>query len=558
MMETTLRDALIVIELQSISNPLDLVDMTKPQWMAKEFMLRYDSMNLCPDDPHLIQRYVMVLFYISAGGNEWTKCSANRSSPCDSNARWLHGQECTWYGVACIDGVLDQITMDGNNVVGELPHEISSLSMLRSISLENGGLSGTLPATLGEMKELVKIDLDYNNLTGSIPGELAHASNLLVLDLNNNAFTGPINVLGQMYNVRFVQLQNNMFSGTVPDTISNLIDLEALELHDNRFVGDIPVEICANRDYMGGKLKHLRADCSSFANPQVPCSCCTICYPLEAAATSIAAPTSDPSAQPTVRPTSAPSGNPTVDCNMSDLDRMQQIERILEAVSDPLLLSNGQTEQGKAMDWITFTDERQVCPNSQSLVQRYVLAVFYYSTIGDGWASCSANSGICEANDFLSGEHECTWQGIGCNESGMVTEIVFENNNIAGVLPDELSVLSSLRVLSLEKGALGGTIPAKLGLLSDLEVLDLDYNVLTGVIPEQLALASKLQMIDVNDNLIDGGINVLANLPSLRFIDVHSTSVSGTISPDFAGLAQLSEFLLNISIANFFLRRFFE
>lgn len=541
-MEVTLRDALITIELQSVSHPLDLADMTKPQWKAKEWILRYDSLNLCPDDPNLIQRYVMALFYVSTGGNDWKRCSANRSkSSCDRHVRWLHGHECTWYGVACLDDKLDQITMDDNNVVGELPNELSALSKLRSISLENGGLYGTLPSSIGELQHLVKIDLDYNNISGTLPSSLALASNLLVLDMNNNALSGPIDVVGQVPSLRFVQLHNNILSGTPPGSLVGLKNLEALELHNNSFVGSIPVEICTNRDVVGGKLKHLRADCAPPNNPRVSCSCCTMCYPLETDAPTLPQPTSTPTVLPTIPPTHAPSGLPTVDCNMSPSERLEQIQSIINVVSDPFLLANGQTNQGMAMDWIIFTDEKQVCPGSSTLVQRYVLALFYYNTIGDDWNNCYANSPLCPASNWMSADHECNWFGVSCDGNDKVTEIKFESNNIAGFLPDEISALSSLKVLSLEKGSLGGTIPSTLGQLSELMVLDLDYNAIGGSIPQEIAKAMNLQMIDLNDNNLVGSIDVLASLPILRFIDVHSTGISGTIPSSLGGLSQLGE-----------------
>jgi len=534
LMELTLRDALITIELQSVSHPLDLVDVTKPQWKAKEWILRYDRMNLCPDDPNLIQRYVMALFYVSAGGNDWKKCSANRSkSSCDRHVRWLHGHECTWYGVACLHDKLDQITMDDNNVVGALPNELSSLSKLRSISLENGGLRGTLPSSLGELQHLIKIDLDYNNITGTLPNSLALASNLLVLDMNNNALSGPINVVGQIPSLRFVQLHNNMLSGIPPGSLAGLKNLEALELYNNSFVGSIPAEICFNRDVVGGKLKHLRADCAPPNNPRVLCSCCTMCYPLDTDALSVAPPTSPL--------THAPPALPTIDCKMSPSERLEQIRSILSMVSDPLLLANGQTNQGMAMDWIIFADEKHVCPGSLTLVQRYVLALFYYNTLGDDWNTCFAEAPLCPESNWMSSAHECSWFGISCDENNKVTEIKFESNNVAGFLPDEISALSSLKVLSLEKGSLGGTIPSTLGQLSKLVVLDLDYNAIKGSIPDEISMATDLQMIDLNDNELVGNIDMLASLPVLRFIDVHSTAISGTIPPSLGGLSQLGE-----------------
>ena len=51
-------------------------------------------------------------------------------------------------------------------------------------------------------------------------------------------------------------------------------------------------------------------------------------------------------------------------------------------------------------------------------------------------------------------------------------------------------------------------------------------------------------MVDLNDNNLIGNIDVLASLPVLRFIDVHSTGISGTIPPSLGGLSQLGEYFV--------------
>jgi hypothetical protein len=94
----------------------------------------------------------------------------------------------------------------------------------------------------------------------------------------------------------------------------------------------------------------------------------------------------------------------------------------------------------------------QLCPQDPHLIQRYVLAVFYFSTRGDRWIQCSAPTeddnviAVQEANDmctidvtssstgaggsyesdsnaWLTPETECSWGGLGCNENNDVVRI---------------------------------------------------------------------------------------------------------------------------------------
>ena len=101
--------------------------------------------------------------------------------------------------------------------------------------------------------------------------------------------------------------------------------------------------------------------------------------------------------------------------------------------------------------------------------------------------NCYANSPICPASNWMSSDHECSWFGVSCDEGDKVTEIKFESNNVAGSLPDEISALSSLKVLSLEKGISRRYDSFNAGSNSpELMVLDLDYNAIGGSIPVEI------------------------------------------------------------------------
>jgi hypothetical protein len=77
-------------------------------------------------------------------------------------------------------------------------------------------------------------------------------------------------------------------------------------------------------------------------------------------------------------------------------------------------------------------DPAQVCPDDvQSVRQRYISAVLYFSTAGDNWLECnSAESpsinpctGAGDPRRYLSGEDVCTWYGSNCNSAGELIRI---------------------------------------------------------------------------------------------------------------------------------------
>jgi hypothetical protein len=92
-------------------------------------------------------------------------------------------------------------------------------------------------------------------------------------------------------------------------------------------------------------------------------------------------------------------------------------------------------------------DTAFLCPQETNLIQRYVMAVFYYSSRGDRWTQCSApgmfdnQTAIELANEactievsggnssaWLTPSEECSWGGLLCNDADAVIRIDFGTN----------------------------------------------------------------------------------------------------------------------------------
>lgn len=118
---------------------------------------------------------------------------------------------------------------------------------------------------------------------------------------------------------------------------------------------------------------------------------------------------------------------------MTSEQRSEIILEILDGVADPSLIRNVNTPQSMATDWIINQDARQLCPNNPKLVQRWVVAVIYFSTGGNEWLKCGAlgmdpcgfENPFVDKKRFLSEFNECQWSGISCNSDSCVTEIEF-------------------------------------------------------------------------------------------------------------------------------------
>jgi len=290
-------------------------------------------------------------------------------------------------------------------------------------------------------------------------------------------------------------------------------------------------------------------------------------------------PVAPPTRAPT-RPTPAPppptsvpvplpptTSAPTFTCGVSPEERSRTITSDLSTVSKEADIEKAGSPQNMALNWLLSEDGLYLCPDSPTLIQRYVAAVFYYSSIGDGWTQCSApedlndaasvaeanancnivvDSGVGGTDAWLTAVSECNWGGMVCEDNENALErIDFESNNLQGTIPFELQELSQLRFLHLEEGKTAGIIPSELGNLSSLEELDLNFNLLVGPVPDTIYNLAELKELDLNDNLLEGSLSPdIGKLSKLRFFQISKNRITGTIPTEMGQLTELA-------IANF-------
>ncbi|CAO2821098.1 unnamed protein product [Amaranthus hypochondriacus] len=89
-------------------------------------------------------------------------------------------------------GLIKEIDMSNNELQGEIPDEIFSLTGLVSLDLSSNTLSGTISAKVGQLTALEFLDLSNNHLSGEIPDSLANLNFLSILDLSYNHLFGEI------------------------------------------------------------------------------------------------------------------------------------------------------------------------------------------------------------------------------------------------------------------------------------------------------------------------------------------------------------------------------
>lgn len=130
-------------------------------------------------------------------------------------------------------------------------------------------------------------------------------------------------------------------------------------------------------------------------------------------------------------------------CSPSCFDD-EVIEKVslLSSTDDVIFWKNPRTPQNVAMSWYTY-DDTLGYQNSESFsIQRFSLAVFFFASNGAQWTSLQG---------FLSGEKECSWGGIVCDESSQTVEEInlrkFENflfiSRLIGILISNFNNCSS-------------------------------------------------------------------------------------------------------------------
>ena len=189
-------------------------------------------------------RAVLVDLHQEAGGAGWR-----------NSANWLSEQPVReWYGVVNdANGRVTHLFLGANQLNGEIPEELGSLTKLEILSLRSNQLTGEIPAQLGNLTNLRALSLRDNELTGEIPSALSTLTNLQVLALGGNQLTGEIpRELGDLANLAQLRLEGNQLSGAIPAELGRLANLTLLYLSGNQLTGCVPPSLrdVADNDFV--------------------------------------------------------------------------------------------------------------------------------------------------------------------------------------------------------------------------------------------------------------------------------------------------------------------
>ncbi|KAH7662978.1 Non-specific serine/threonine protein kinase protein [Dioscorea alata] len=101
------------------------------------------------------------------------------------------------------------IDFSGNDLLGEIPKELMSLTGLQSLHLSKNHLTGKIPEGISELRQLESLDLSINNLSGVIPESMTLLTSLDDLNLSFNELSGKIPSGGQLQTFSASVYSNN-------------------------------------------------------------------------------------------------------------------------------------------------------------------------------------------------------------------------------------------------------------------------------------------------------------------------------------------------------------
>ena len=207
-----------------------------------------------PEPAVLTDRDVLVAFYESTGGANWT-----------NNSNWLSEKPLgQWHGVTTNSaGEVTHLALRINNLSGSLPAALGQLDALQVLSLDRNSLSGSLPAELGNLSNLTRLAMNRNSLSGSIPSELGNLSRLSIIGLARNQLSGSLPAsLGGLSGLTKVSLHDNTgLSGPLPAGFGSMSGLSRLAVSRTGLSGALP------QGLTGSSLSYLHFDDTGLCAP---------------------------------------------------------------------------------------------------------------------------------------------------------------------------------------------------------------------------------------------------------------------------------------------------
>ena len=399
---------------------------------------------------------------------------------------------------------LEMLYLSDNEVGDQLPSGLSSLNNLVFLECGNCGLKGAIPGWIGDMAKIEHIGLKGNSLTGNIPTNILSKSTLEHIDFSGQTSRGGSGLNGALPDfsnlpkLSELYLNKNAFSGSISSDFLKGIDKSKpvkIDLRDNKITGAVP----------SSALSGFSDITVLLANNQISEIPDTVCNEYNATGTS--------------------------SMNGGDVKKFG-----CNAILCPVGFFNSLGRASRGMDCKQCNEENYATflgsTDCGEDIQKDILNRFFADLNGPDWTS---KDGWGAVDDI------CDWSGITCDEEKHVVEISLDENNLKGVVPDEIFNLPKIRVLSMK----GNQIDMNFGGIGnalELQQIKLSDNGITSV--DGISKSKSLTSLHLTGNKLQSIPDEIYSMVQLESLFLNYNEISSQISPQIGQLTSLKELFL--------------
>ncbi|KAL6587563.1 LRR receptor-like serine/threonine-protein kinase rpk2 [Orobanche minor] len=406
------------------------------------------------------------------------------SDPYGALSNWNSPDHCFWAGVLCDSGsrvVALNITGGGNSLscarISQFPLYGFGIRRPCLGSDREVKILGKMSAAIAKLSELKILSLPFNELSGEIPVEIWGMEKLEVLDLEGNLISGslPSNFRG-LKNLKVLNLGFNEIYGGMPSSLSNCVGLQILNLAGNQLNGSIPGFVGGFRDLRGLYLSF------NLLSGSIPDKMGGNCGKLEHLELS---------------------GNHLTQSIPRNLGNCRELKTLLlysNMLEEYIPGELGELNQLEVLD-----------------VSRNNFGGSIPSEIGN----CTKLLVLVLSNLWDPLRH--------IPSSRKLAFTIDEYNFYEGTIPDEITSLSSLKMLWAPRSTLEGDFPASWGSCENLEMLNLAQNYYSGEMFKGFRDCKNLHFLDLSSNRLGGVLGGEIRVPCMDFFDISGNYLSGSI-----------------------------
>ncbi|KAK8962296.1 LRR receptor-like serine/threonine-protein kinase RPK2 [Platanthera guangdongensis] len=432
---------------------------------------------------------------------------------------------------------LEQLDLSVNLLLGSIPRSLGNCSKLQSLLLFSNLLDDVIPSSLGLLTNLQVLDVSRNSLSGPVPSELGNCTALSVLVLSNpyhpvrrkeggetdvdiddfNCFQGGIpDSITRLPSLRLLWAPRVILEGEIPRDWGKCQNLEMVNFGENLFTGRIPEVFshCVNLKFLNISSNNLLG----WISEDLPVPCMEV---FDASENQLSGPLPVFINYACQLPQPSDPG----DLLSSYSSFFSYKARVM--LSLPYLKDDGDLMVYHNFAGNNFTDGPPTLPISTEAFGDQIIYAFFV-----------------ERNQFAGPLTDALFAKC-ASLKGLVAN--FSNNLLHGGIPEKIGALcKSLMVFDASDNQLAGTIPESLSLSESLLALDLSRNRLQGQIPSTFESLKDLMYLSVAGNNLSGQIpSGLDQLLSLQTVDLSFNSLAGMIPDGLVKLKNLSVLLLN-------------